>query len=440
MPISSDVFTAQGGSAEWDFLAIAGNKPTWTPKYGYTTYTQGSDPRFKIGGSFHGWFYGVVGTGGYAWDDGNKAGPDVNQYSDFAGVLGTGVYVTGVAGTSVNNIGVYGQSGEAPESWIRKDLHGGVVGMSYHSPGVMAWAAESPGVVGFSSYNSGVFGGSDNTEPGVFGISYFGTSSGVFGQSVNEGPMPGPNLPTNAGVVGSSSALPGVIGSSKMSAGVLGFSDNIGVYGVSSNSASYAGFFRGNVMVTNALAATVKHAVVPFPDGTQRLLHCMESPEHWFEDFGAAKLKRGRAVVKLDADFAKVIKSGDYRVFVTPEGDCRGLYVRRKSAKSFEVRELTGGTSSIAFSYRIVGRRKDIKGHRRFAKIDARVQLPAAARAPRKPAPTAPGLRAFAAPRNKGAPERRPKSAEKGGRSRAFPRGSRPSIRPQLQLSRAEKK
>jgi hypothetical protein len=39
--------------------------------------------------------------------------------------------------------------------------------------------------------------------------------------------------------------------------------------------------------------------------------------------------------------------------------------VRRKSANNFEVRELMGGKSSIAFSYRIVGRRKDINGRRR---------------------------------------------------------------------------
>jgi hypothetical protein len=101
---------------------------------------------------------------------------------------------------------------------------------------------------------------------------------------------------------------------------------------------------------------------VPFPDGTQRVLYCMESPDLWFEDFGAAKLKRGRAVVQLDPDFTKVIKRGDYKVFLTPEGDCRGLYTRRRSAASFEVRELMGGKSSIAFSYRIVGRRKGHQG------------------------------------------------------------------------------
>ena len=139
----------------------------------------------------------------------------------------------------------------------------------------------------------------------------------------------------------------------------------------------------------------------------------MESPEHWFEDFGSAKLARGRAVVKLDANFAKVIKSGDYRVFVTPEGDCGGLYVRRRTNR-FEVRELARGKSSIPFSYRIVGRRKDIKGHRRFAKIDTRQLLPTTApRAPRKPVPMAAQLRAFTARVKNKARERMPKGAEK---------------------------
>jgi len=81
-----------------------------------------------------------------------------------------------------------------------------------------------------------------------------------------------------------------------------------------------------------------------------------------------------------------VIKRGDYKVFLTPEGDCRGLYVRRKSAANFEVREFMSGKSSVAFSYRIVGRRKDVRGRRRFAKFDESVPPPA--RRARRPAPT----------------------------------------------------
>jgi hypothetical protein len=188
-------------------------------------------------------------------------------------------------------------------------------------------------------------------------------------------------------VVGTSDTVHGVIGTSNANTGVFGYSTNsIGIAGVSSNSygvvgvarqpGGFAGVFDGNVYSNGTITAPVKNAVVPFPDGSQRVLHCMESPEHWFEDFGSAKLARGRAVVKLDANFAKVIKRGDYRVFLTPEGDCRGLYVRRRSANRFEVRELTGGKSSTAFSYRIVGRRKDVKQHRRFAKVDMPLPLP----------------------------------------------------------------
>jgi hypothetical protein len=209
-----------------------------------------------------------------------------------------------------------------------------------------------------------------------------------------------------AGVLGTSDAQIGVIGTSNARAGVFGFSKNdVGVFGQTTNNASFAGVFVGNLLVTGT-----KSAAVPFPDGSQRALYCMESPELWFEDFGTAKLRNGRAVIKLDADFAKVIKSDEYKVFVTPEDDCRGLYVR-KSAASFEVRELAGGKSSVAFSYRVVGRRKDIKAHKRFAKVDTRLSLPAAAtRAPRKGSPTAAELRAFFARLEKEAGE--PRAAE----------------------------
>jgi len=164
------------------------------------------------------------------------------------------------------------------------------------------------------------------------------------------------------------------------SIGVLGvatptFLSGAGVVGVGSPHAP-AGFFEGDLHVTGQIFAGIKDAIVPFPDGSKRLLHCMESPEHWFEDFGSARLTRGRVTVKLDADFAKVVTLNGYRVFLTPEGDCQGLYVRSKRGTSFEVRELQGGTSNVAFSYRIVARRKDIKAHTRFAKIDTRLPIP----------------------------------------------------------------
>jgi hypothetical protein len=134
-----------------------------------------------------------------------------------------------------------------------------------------------------------------------------GALTGVTGISGTQGPTV-QNTSNIAGILGSSDTVNGVIGTSNRSIGVVGFSNNVGVFGQSTNPASFAGLFAGNVQVTGTLSAAVKNAVVPFPDGSKRVLHCMESPEHWFEDCGTAKLQRGRTVVRLDADFAKVIK------------------------------------------------------------------------------------------------------------------------------------
>ena len=429
---------------DFDFKAIAGDKKTWAPTWGFVTKNWSSQSdlvMFQIGGSFGGFYYGVQGNGGYP-DDAGNIGPQVNSYSDFAGVLGTGVYVTGVAGTSVNNVGVYGQHGEDPNSSIPNIVPApGVFGANTNGSGIVGWSANGEGSYGMSYSHSGVVGQSVMRE-GVFGVS--DQAFGVFGLSGSPGPTIDPM--TTAGVYGTSDQQSGVIGTSNANVGVFGYSTNgSGILGMTSNRASIngAGAFFGNVAIAGNLVVTgTKNAVVPFPDGSHRALYCMESPELWFEDFGSAKLARGRAVVKLDANFAKVIKRGDYRVFLTPEGNCHGLYVRRKGANNFEVRELMGGKSSVAFSYRIVGRRKDIKQHRRFAKVDMPLPPPTnGSRKPRKPQPTAAGLRAFVARVEKEAQERAPKGAEKA-RSRMRTKRPRPDfarLMKQLSTARAEK-
>lgn len=68
----------------------------------------------------------------------------------------------------------------------------------------------------------------------------------------------------------------------------------------------------------------------------------------------------GRALVDLDPDYAAVVRTEDYHVFLTPEGDSRGLYVTNKRPSGFEVREQQGGTGTLTFSYRVVARRADI--------------------------------------------------------------------------------
>ena len=54
----------------------------------------------------------------------------------------------------------------------------------------------------------------------------------------------------------------------------------------------------------------------------------------------------------------------EYHVFLTPNGDCKGLYVIQKTASSFEVHELGGGSSNVSFDYRIVALRKNFENIR----------------------------------------------------------------------------
>lgn len=95
-------------------------------------------------------------------------------------------------------------------------------------------------------------------------------------------------------------------------------------------------------------------------DGSDRrvTLHSVQSPENWFEDFGSGTLVNGAATVALDPTFASTVNTTtDYHVFLTPKGDCKGPYVANETAGGFQVRELGGGRSSVAFDYRIVAKR-----------------------------------------------------------------------------------
>jgi hypothetical protein len=319
-------------------------------------------------------------------------GPDSDS-GDIAGVFGTSFSNPGVVGTSMDSFGVVGQlgNGAAEEANVERAailatssrntavaaVSDTAVAVRAHSGPPHNFGIFRTGTVTATSSGSGIgVSALSSNRDAVRGVSfgshgvtgYSGANYGLYGLSFAR---PAPNTPP--------ADLPaGVYGQSMNgSVGVLGVANGTGtaIVGVGTGDAN-AGVFQGNLFVTGQIFAGIKDAMVPFPDGSKRLLHCMESPEHWFEDFGSTRLARGRVTVKLDAEFAKVVKLNDYRVFLTPEGDCQGLFVRSKGGTSFEVRELQGGTSNVAFSYCIVAKRKDIKAHRRFAKIDTTVPMP----------------------------------------------------------------
>jgi hypothetical protein len=109
-----------------------------------------------------------------------------------------------------------------------------------------------------------------------------------------------------------------------------------------------------------------KSAVVPVDGGSRQVaLYAVEAPENWFEDFGSGHLSGGTSIITLDPTFAQTVNTGeDYHVFLTPNGDCKGLFVTQKTETSFEVRELGGGKSNVPFDYRIVARRKGFENIR----------------------------------------------------------------------------
>jgi len=94
-------------------------------------------------------------------------------------------------------------------------------------------------------------------------------------------------------------------------------------------------------------------------------LYAMQSAENWFEDFGSGVLTNGAMTVPLDPIFASTVNTAiDYHVFLTPRGECEGLYVTNLTPSGFEVRELHHGSSNIAFDYRIVAKRAGYENQR----------------------------------------------------------------------------
>jgi len=115
---------------------------------------------------------------------------------------------------------------------------------------------------------------------------------------------------------------------------------------------------NGNLHCTGDLTADGAKPAVINIQGEDRYLYAIESPEVWFEDFGSAQLESGEAWISIETLFAETINlNKEYHVFLTPLGDCAGLYIAEKTPTGFLVKELGGGTSSIGFDYRITAKR-----------------------------------------------------------------------------------
>lgn len=219
------------------------------------------------------------------------------------------------------------------------------------------------GVCGVRAGNdlAGVLGANGSGGFGVYGI----TDSGIGMLGVSS---------TGIGVRGLSTDAEGLSGRSTNGFGVVAVSQTATKAALLARNLAAApnksaGLFQGNVRVQGNLSVTgVKAAAVEMADGTLATMYCQESPEPFFEDFGRGRLVNGKARILFEREFAELVRRDDYMVFVQPEGRTHGLFVSKRDAEGFEVEDADAG-NTIAFSYRLVARRKDIPGER-LARIE----------------------------------------------------------------------
>ena len=292
------------------------------------------------------------------------------------GLKATSTSGIGVNGQSSSNDGVYGQSSSGSAGVVGTMANGtGVYGYTTtNSPsdGVDGSSVGAYGVYGESTNNTGVGGFSDaENGTGVSGTVTSDAGYGVFGESRGGSAMYGldteggtavyANSPSGVGVESQSGDDAGIFTSSH-GVGVNATGTTIGVSAAVSSTSSYpfvastsgSTVFqvdgKGDVSYTGSLEPTTS-----MRDGSSATAFGAKTTAPTLEDTGTAQLVGGASAVRLDPTFAATIDpSTPYRVFLTPGGDSRGLYVANKSAVGFVVRESQGGRSSMSFDYRIV--------------------------------------------------------------------------------------
>ena len=352
--------------------------------------------------------FGMLGTGllgvtifNSTSSSNGKAGVSGNDLST------SGAFDSGVRGVSVRGLGVSGTSSSGAGPTTSRGA-AGVRGNSTNGDGVQGISSAGVGVFGASSKNNGVFGDSQApgasgvygqndgggfgvagriTKPGIAAVfadagttrsvaltaqSLLGVGANIVGGAINGGvPFPALSVVGNdtsgdlidacatqnpcdqthavfrVDISGDALAAVGldVGGALGVRVGGAAVPSRFGSIDVSGDYEKSASCVAG---CSAATATSSGRAVVSYV-ATQSM------PS--IDDFGEAMLVNGSTYVRIDNAFANVVDhSANYLVFITPEGDSRGLYVTQKSARGFSVRENLGGHSTLAFSYRIVAK------------------------------------------------------------------------------------
>ncbi|MBV8489443.1 MAG: hypothetical protein JO199_02855 [Candidatus Eremiobacteraeota bacterium] len=299
-------------------------------------------------------------TASYALGGENTVGTAVEGIATAAKAIGVDGQANGAAGVGVfgqgNGIGVEGKNtgggfgvmGAGTNSvaaviGTNSGTGYGVEGSNVGSGGIGVYG--TAGTLGYGVEGVATAGGS-----GVYGTTLFKTGFGVQGNSSGPSAVGVYGSATSGGTGVSAYSATRAIEASTLAGGMAMEADN--QYG---HIMSLDGL--GNLILEGTSTQNGTPAIVVAGRDAKRTSYASQSAVPSLEDTGEAQLRGGAAFVPIDPALAASIDtSAPYHVLITPEGDCRGLYVAAKTARGFVVRELMGGRSTVDFEYRIVAR------------------------------------------------------------------------------------
>lgn len=269
-----------------------------------------------------------------------------NATGGASGVLGQSNSGFGVYAKSANSTALYAvSSASSGIGWKRLGAYGyssygvGVLGSANSGDGMEASTSSGYGLFAQSQSNDAVHAVNNSTGTAVAALATSGDA--LF---ANTGSGLGAHISTDSGnAIDASGTYIGIIG--RAFAGTGGFplvltdrSGNTLFYVNGNGDVRYHGTIgtflrttRGDVRAYGTTATTPT-----------------------VEDVGSSELRNGSARVKLDPAFARSVDGSSYHVFLTPDGDTRGLFVAERDNDGFVVRETQGGRGSLSFDYRIV--------------------------------------------------------------------------------------
>ena len=251
-----------------------------------------------------------------------------------AGVSGTSNFATGVSGFSQSGTAILGYSPTG-------------VGIEAISGGAALAAKNLNGGVAFLDFNDARIDGNEEVDGGLESTTGSFSSGNATALQLESVATPGPNSPPTF-------MLTNDLGGEIMRANSAAFNPVMSLDG------------SGNMILAGTLTQNGNPMVAHRkPSGWGVGTYSAQQTTQTVEDVGEAQLIGGQAFVRLDPAFSSLLNPrSTYLVFLTAQGDCRGLFVGQKNLSGFEVQEMNGGRSSVAFDYRIVGKPVDASGAR----------------------------------------------------------------------------